>query len=103
MDPAVGTGVVAVVAIDPLVAALVLSRLVLFALAGGLTVISFRAYRTAGTKRLESAFVGFAFISMGVALANLATYVNGYPVLFDLVETIPFIVGFAMLYASLYR
>ncbi|MFB6080769.1 MAG: hypothetical protein ABEJ81_07215 [Haloferacaceae archaeon] len=91
------------VAVDPLVAALVLARLVLFALAGGLTVISFRAYRASRTKRLESAFVGFAFISMGVALGNLATYANGYPVLFDLVQTLPFIVGFAMLYASLYR
>jgi hypothetical protein len=95
--------VAAVVAVDPLVAVLVVSRLVLFALAGGLTVISFRAYRESGTKRLESAFVGFAFVSMGVALANLATYVDGFPVLFDLAETVPFIIGFAMLYVSLYR
>ncbi|MFB6303106.1 MAG: hypothetical protein ABEH78_09640 [Haloferacaceae archaeon] len=91
------------VTVDPLLAALVLARLVLFALAGGLTVISFRAYRESRTRRLEFAFVGFAFVSMGVALANLATYVGGYPVLLDLAETVPFIVGFAMLYASLYR
>ncbi|MFB6305370.1 MAG: hypothetical protein ABEH47_09395 [Haloferacaceae archaeon] len=84
-------------------AALVLLRLILFALAGGLTVISFRAYRENGTERLEAAFVGFAFISMGVALANLGTYVQGYAVLFEIAETVPFIVGFAMLYASLYR
>ncbi|MFB6156826.1 MAG: hypothetical protein ABEJ34_03175 [Haloferacaceae archaeon] len=89
--------------VDASVAILVLLRLILFALAGGLTVISFRAYRDAGTDRLETAFVGFAFISMGVALSTLATSVDGYAVLFEIAETVPFIVGFAMLYASLYR
>lgn len=91
------------VATDPALAALVVLRLVLFALAGGLTVVSFRAFRRHGSDRLEFAFIGFAFVSMGVALAALGTYVEGYTVAFDLVETVPFILGFAMLYLSLYR
>lgn len=84
-------------------AALMLLRLALFALALGLTIISFQAYRENGGKRLESAFIGFAFISMGVALTTISDQVEGFEVLFAIVETIPFLIGFVMLYVSLYR
>ena len=84
-------------------AVLLLLRLVLFGLALGLTVISFQAYRENGGKRLESAFVGFAFISMGVAMTTISDQVEALPLLFSIVETIPFIIGFSMLYISLYR
>jgi hypothetical protein len=78
-------------------------RLVVFALAGGITLISFQAYQQKQSDRLESAFIGFAFISMGVAMAMLGTYADANPFLFDVAEVVPFIVGFAMLWRSLYR
>ncbi|MFB6160628.1 MAG: hypothetical protein ABEJ61_05555 [Haloferacaceae archaeon] len=91
----------------PLLAAdrllLVALRLVVFALALGLTLISFQAYRRRHEDRLESAFVGFAFISMGVAVSTLGAYAESNPVLFGVAEAVTFIVGFAMLYLSLYR
>ncbi len=85
-----------------------LMRLVLFALSLGLTIISFQAYRRKGTQRLQYAFIGFAFISMGVAITNLNTQIarTAEPttlMLFQIAETVPFIVGFAMIYLSLYR
>lgn len=89
-----------------------LMRLVMFALALGLTLISYQAFSEKGTKRLESAFIGFAFISMGMGVSVLNSQVMSGPtspsgevafVSFQIVETIPFIVGFAMLYVSLYR
>jgi hypothetical protein len=89
-----------------LFAALVLLRLILFGLAGGLTLISFQAYRQKGTQRLEYAFVGFAFISMGTAMSNLTVQVGSTEqttMILQLIETLPFIVGFAMLYVSLYE
>lgn len=91
---------------------LVLMRLVMFGLALGLTLISYQAYSEKRTKRLESAFIGFAFISMGMGISALSSQVTvGVPnpagsvtfFVFQIVETIPFIVGFAMLYLSLYR
>lgn len=90
---------------------LVMMRLVMFALALGLTVISYQAYSERGTKRLESAFIGFAFVSMGMAVGTLNSQLmtgssqldNLTFVIFQIVETIPFILGFAMLYLSLYR
>ncbi len=78
-------------------------RLVVFALAGGITLISFQAYQQKQNGRLESAFIGFAFISMGVAVAMLGTYAEANRVLFDIAEVVPFIIGFAMLWRSLYR
>lgn len=91
--------------------ALIMMRLVLFALALGLTIISYQAYSERGTKRLESAFVGFAFISMGVAVSTLnsdiAAGLSGADILlyylFQVAEAIPFIIGFSMLYYSMYR
>lgn len=92
--------------------ALMVMRLTLFGLSLGLTVVSFQAYRRRQTKRLETAFIGFAFISMGVGLTTLVTQqmpslvlaqeTTGLTVL-QIAETIPFIIGFSMLYASLYR
>lgn len=90
---------------------LVLMRLVMFALALGLTIISYQAYSARGTKRLESAFIGFAFVSMGMGVSTLNSQVTFGPnqvgdltfMVFQIVETIPFILGFAMLYLSLYR
>ncbi|WP_439028736.1 DUF7521 family protein [Haloarchaeobius sp. DT45] len=82
---------------------LMLMRLTLFALALGLTFISFQAYNQKGGKRLESAFIGFAFISMGVALTNISMQITEGVVYFNIAETVPFIVGFSMLYLSLYR
>jgi len=78
-------------------------RLVLFALALGLTLISFQAYSRKRSERLQYAFIGFAFISMGVALSALTTQVGSYTALFGIVETIPFIIGFSMLYLSLFQ
>ncbi len=84
-------------------------QLVLFGLALGLTLISFQAYSKNRTKQLESAFIGFAFISMGVGLSTLSTQVAltaedpTQQDLFQIVETIPFIIGFSMLWVSLYR
>lgn len=91
---------------------LVLMRLVMFGLALGLTLISYQAYSEKRSKRLESAFIGFAFISMGMGVSALNSQVTigiSDPsgsiafFVFQIVETIPFIVGFAMLYLSLYR
>jgi hypothetical protein len=93
--------VVGLVAAESLV--LVALRLVVFALALGLTLISFQAYRQQRIDRLESAFVGFAFISMGVAVSTLGAYAETNAVLFGIAEAVTFIVGFAMLYLSLYR
>ena len=78
-------------------------RLVVFGLALGLTLISFQAYSRERTERLQFAFIGFAFISMGVALSTLTTQLRSFQVLFGIVETIPYIIGFSMLYASLFR
>jgi membrane protease YdiL (CAAX protease family) len=86
--------------------ALVILRLILFGLALGLTLISFQAYRQKQTQQLEYAFIGFAFISMGMAMTNLTIQVaesRQSMMLLQLVETLPFIVGFAMLYVSLYE
>lgn len=89
---------------------LVIMRLILFGLALGLTVISFQAYSKRGSQRLQYAFIGFAFVSMGVAVTNLTTQVGiagsasgSQLVYFQIAETIPFIVGFSMIYVSLYR
>jgi len=78
-------------------------RLVVFGLALGLTLISFQAYSQRRSERLQYAFIGFAFISMGVALSTLTTQVGTYSALFGIAETIPFIIGFSMLYLSLFR
>jgi len=78
-------------------------RLVVFGLALGLTLISFQAYSKQRTEQLQYAFIGFAFISMGVALTSLGTQIDEFVRLFGIVETVPFIVGFSMLYISLYR
>jgi len=88
---------------------LILMRLVLFGLSLGLTLISFQAYTKRQTERLQYAFIGFAFISMGIAVSNLTTQVAvggalGRTVyLLQIAETVPFIVGFVMIYLSLYR
>lgn len=89
---------------------LVFMRLVLFGLSLGLTLISFQSYRKRRSQRLQYAFIGFAFVSMGVAVTNLTTQLSttgtasgGELVYFQIVETIPFIIGFSMIYVSLYR
>jgi len=84
-------------------ALLLLLRLVLFGLAMGLTIISFQAYTENGGKRLESAFIGFAFISMGVAMTSLGDQTDSLELYFSMAETVPFIIGFGMLWVSLYR
>jgi hypothetical protein len=89
--------------------ALVLMRMVVFGLTLGITLISFQAYRKRPSERLQYAFVGFAFISMGVAISSVITQLGAGQaaplarVFFQMSETIPFIIGFAMLYVSLYR
>ena len=89
--------------------ALILMRLALFGLSLGLTVISFQAYRQQQSTRLQYAFEGFAFISMGIAVTNIVAQLGISSaselaqLFFQAAETIPFIVGFAMLYISLYR
>ncbi|MFW5948114.1 MAG: DUF7521 family protein, partial [Halolamina sp.] len=56
---------------DVLQLLLATARLVMFTLAMGLTLISFQAYSQRGTTRLEYAFIGFAFISMGTAVMTI--------------------------------
>lgn len=95
--------------VSPAQVALAAMRLVLFGLSLGLTVISFQAYRAQPSQRLQYAFIGFAFVSMGVAVTNLNTQLlaTGGPgehfTLFQIAATVPFIIGFGMIYASLYR
>lgn len=88
---------------DLLKLALATARLVMFSLAMGLTLISFQSYRQRRTTRLEYAFIGFAFISMGTAVMTLNSQFEVISPAMSTVETIPFIVGFSMLYLSLYR
>jgi len=52
--------------------------------------------------------IGFAFVSMGVATSSIITQLGAdateiVRLFFRMAETIPFIVGFSMLYLSLYR
>jgi hypothetical protein len=87
---------------------LVLMRFVVFGLSLGITLISFQAYKKRGTQRLQYAFVGFAFVSMGVAVSSVITQLGTETaeivgIFFQVAETIPFIIGFSMLYVSLYR
>jgi len=88
---------------------LVLLRMAVFGLALGITLISFQAYRKRPSERLQAAFVGFAFISMGAAVSSVITQLSAgntselLRTFFQLAETIPFIIGFSMLYLSLYR
>ena len=89
-----GSTVVAVV--------LLAMRLALFALSLGLTLISFRAYRRRPTDRFQYAFLGFAFLSMGTALSMLVRRIDATP-LIEIAEIVPYLVGFSMLYLSLYR
>jgi hypothetical protein len=95
--------------VDILQGVLILMRLILFGLSLGLTLISFQAYTKRGSDRLQYAFIGFAFISMGVAVTNLTTQIGvtgniGRELVYlQIAETVPFIVGFAMIYISLYR
>lgn len=87
---------------------LTLMRFAVFGLTLGITLISFQAYQQKRTERLQYAFVGFAFISMGVAISSVITQLGSNAaelilLFFQMVETIPFIIGFSMLYLSLYR
>lgn len=87
---------------------LTLMRFAVFGLSLGITLISFQAYQQKQNERLQYAFVGFAFISMGVAISSVITQLGSDAtelvlLFFQMVETIPFIVGFSMLYLSLYR
>ena len=87
---------------------LTLLRFGVFGLSLGITIISFQAYQQKRSERLQYAFIGFAFISMGVAMSSIITQLGTEAepevlLFFQLVETIPFIVGFSMLYLSLYR
>lgn len=82
---------------------LMLLRLIVFALALGLTLISFQAYTKQKSDRLEAAFIGFAFLSIATALSTLIPQAGSWYTVFQIVETIPFIIGFSMLYISLYR
>ena len=87
---------------------LTLLRIIVFGLTLGITLISFQAYQEQRTERLQYAFLGFAFISMGIAVSTVITQFGSdadamLVIFFEVVETIPFIIGFSMLYLSLYR
>jgi len=87
---------------------LLVMRFIVFGLSLGITLISFQAYRQRPSERLQYAFVGFAFISMGVAISSVITQLGESAgqlvrLFFGITETIPFIIGFSMLYLSLYR
>lgn len=88
---------------DPLWILLVLMRLLLFGLALGLTLISYQAFAYKQTRQLKFAFVGFAFLSMGVAFTTVLTQFRVTTPEIQVIETIPFIIGFCMLYLSMYR
>lgn len=75
----------------------------MFTLALGLTLISFQAYRNKQTTRMEYAFIGFAFIGIGTGVMTLGAQFPTVPVWMRIAETLPFVVGFSMLYSSLYR
>ena len=95
--------------VEPIVRiVLTLMRFTVFGLTLGITLISFQAYQKKQTERLQYAFVGFAFISMGVAISSVITQLGADAeelvlLFFQMVETVPFIIGFSMLYLSLYR
>jgi len=95
--------------VEPIVRiVLTLMRFTVFGLTLGITLISFQAYQKKRTERLQYAFVGFAFISMGVAISSVITQLGADAeelilLFFQMVETVPFIIGFSMLYLSLYR
>ena len=97
------------VEVEPLArGALLVLRFVVFGLTLGITLISFQAYQKRRTQRLQYAFLGFAFISMGVAISSVITQFGAgadplVRTFFQLAETIPWIVGFSMIYLSLYR
>ena len=97
------------VEVEPLArGALVLMRFAVFGLTLGITLISFQAYQKRRTQRLQYAFLGFAFISMGVAISSVITQFGNdaeplVRIFFQMAETIPWIVGFSMIYLSLYR
>ncbi|MFB6150595.1 MAG: hypothetical protein ABEJ40_02190 [Haloarculaceae archaeon] len=88
---------------------LVVMRLAVFGLTLAITLISFQAYRKRPSEKLQYAFLGFAFVSMGVAITSVITQLGvanareTVRILFGMVETVPFIIGFTMLYLSLYR
>ena len=87
---------------------LTLLRILTFGLTLGITLISFQAYQKQRTERLQFAFLGFAFISMGIAVSTVIVRFGSdadtlLVLFFEVVETLPFIVGFSMLYLSLYR
>jgi hypothetical protein len=87
---------------------LLVMRFVVFGLSLGITLISFQAYQKRRTQRLQYAFLGFAFISMGVAISSVITQLgtDAGPLIqsfFQMAEAVPFIIGFSMLYLSLYR
>jgi hypothetical protein len=97
------------VEVEPLARGLlVLMRFVVFGLTLGITLISFQAYQKRQTTRLQYAFLGFAFISMGVAISSVITQFGTgteplVRIFFQMTETVPWIIGFSMLYLSLYR
>jgi len=87
---------------------LLVMRFVVFGLSLGITLISFQAYQKRPTPRLQYAFLGFAFISMGVAVSSVITQLGAgadplVTAFFEMAEAVPFIIGFSMLYLSLYR
>ncbi|MEF8838339.1 MAG: hypothetical protein V5A24_00640 [Haloarculaceae archaeon] len=87
---------------------LLVMRFVVFGLTLGITLISFQAYQKRRTERLQYAFLGFSFISMGVAISSVITQFGAGAapiarVFLQMSEAIPFIIGFSMLYLSLYR
>jgi hypothetical protein len=88
--------------------ALLVMRFAVFGLTLGITLISFQAYQKHRSERLQFAFLGFAFISMGVAVTSIVTQLGATAdsdvwTFLQLAETVPFIIGFSMLYVSLYR
>ncbi|MFT4880293.1 MAG: hypothetical protein ACI9CA_001596 [Natronomonas sp.] len=87
---------------------LLVMRFVVFGLSLGLTVISFQAYRKRPSQRLQYAFLGFAFLSMGVAVSSVITQLGAGAseltrVFLQAAGAFPLIIGFSMLYLSLYR
>lgn len=75
---------------------------VAMAVAAGITVISFRAYRRTKNRTYRFAFIGFIHLLAGLASEAILFRVGTLPIsLIHTIETLFFLIGFSALYLSL--
>lgn len=88
------------VATDHLV--LLILDVLAMAVALGITAISFRAYRRTRSQTYQLAFLGFLFLSGGIASEAVLFRAGTLPLTaVHTVETLLFLIGFSALYLSL--